>query len=259
MVVVDDESIVVEGIREILKRENMNCRIVGYAYDGLRGLEVIRETMPDIVVTDIRMPGRDGLSLIEECKRFLPGAYYVIISGYAEFEYARRALLLEVINYIDKPVTIARLREVMAQLEQKRERSGEQERAESQGRQEKKEAPADRTGSHHRIIKWVLEYLEENYDKNPGLNELADRAELNPAYLSLLFKEEVGVSFVKYLTELRMGKARELLDAGYRVGEVSEMVGYSNYRYFCDIFKKHEGKTPNEYKGCTRKRQHEKI
>ena len=53
---------------------------------------------------------------------------------------------------------------------------------------------------------------------------------------------------MKYLTDLRIKKAKKLLQDGYKVNEVSEMVGYNNYRYFCDIFKKHEGMTPNEYK-----------
>ena len=56
------------------------------------------------------------------------------------------------------------------------------------------------------------------------------------------------MSFVKYLTGLRIQKAKEFLLEGYKVVEVSEMVGYNNYRYFCDIFKKHEGVTPNEFK-----------
>ena len=68
------------------------------------------------------------------------------------------------------------------------------------------------------------------------------------AYLSVLFKNEVGTSYVKYLTNMRITQAKKLLKDGHKVNEVSEMVGYSNYRYFSDIFKKHVGLTPNEYK-----------
>ncbi|MDO4650102.1 MAG: helix-turn-helix transcriptional regulator, partial [Eubacteriales bacterium] len=80
------------------------------------------------------------------------------------------------------------------------------------------------------------------------LNELADRARMSTAYLSVLFKSEVGTSFIKYLTELRIKKAKGLLKQGLKVKDVSEQVGYSNYRYFCDIFKKYTGQTPHEYK-----------
>ncbi len=344
MVVVDDEYIVVEGIKTILQREKMNCEIVGFAYDGIEALRVIKETCPDIVITDIRMPGMDGLSLIEECREFLSETVYVIISGYTEFEYARKALVLDVMNYIDKPVTIEKIAEVISQLDHKQS----PENSESKARKELSQAidaavdaamagnpsaftetaksipgllkkatvdfeqykqetfktlamlveifnehnkrrdqfyqvsyqevekweneeaayeyisrllgelarnmQGEKTGSSHKTVKQLLQYIEENYEQNFGLNELADMAELNPAYLSILFKEEVGVSFVKYLTDLRIEKAKDFLNSGYRVGEVSDMVGYSNYRYFCDIFKKHEGKTPNEYRGCIRKK-----
>ena len=108
---------------------------------------------------------------------------------------------------------------------------------------------ADQTGSKHRVILELLTYLDEHYDQDIGLSELADRAGMSTAYLSVLFKTEVGTSYVKYLTDLRIKKAKKLLQDGYKVNEVSEMVGYNNYRYFCDIFKKHEGMTPNEYKG----------
>ena len=91
-------------------------------------------------------------------------------------------------------------------------------------------------------------------ERHMSLNELAERVEMSPAYLSALFKEEVGMSYIKYLTEMRMRRAKQLLAQGFRVNEVSDMVGYNNYRYFCDIFKKHVGVTPSEYRGSVRKR-----
>lgn len=106
----------------------------------------------------------------------------------------------------------------------------------------------------HGTIREILTYIEENYDKDISLYQIADEAGMNAAYLSALFKGETGISYVRYLTELRVSKAKEFLVEGYRVAEVSEMVGYHNYRYFCDVFKKSTGITPNEYKGTVRKR-----
>ena len=111
-----------------------------------------------------------------------------------------------------------------------------------------------KVGSNHRIIQKLLQFIDEKYADNIGLNELAMLVNMNPAYLSILFRNEVGVTYVKYLTDLRIKKAKELLDEGMKVTEVSEKVGYYNYRYFCEIFKKHQGITPNEYKGHVRKR-----
>ena len=65
VVIVDDEYIVVNGIKAMIAREKMDFEVVGFAYDGIEGLRVILEEKPDLVITDIRMPGMDGLSLIE--------------------------------------------------------------------------------------------------------------------------------------------------------------------------------------------------
>lgn len=341
VVVADDEYIVVEGIKALMKRLKLNGEIVGSAHNGIDALEVIQETQPDLVITDIRMPGLDGLSLIESCQEVLPDTLYVIISGYTEFEYARKALFLGVINYIDKPITISKLKEVFDLLEQKTQQApvikgrisqklsqiidllvkenpaglksavedmlkllgqsfqnmesyrnevfkflavmaeicndqnpnqgdllqvsyheleGWRTRAEVEAYaffladEVQRRLCGRSAGSSHRIVRQMIRYIEDKYGENVGLNEFARQVEMNPAYLSILFKEEVGTSYVKYLTDYRMKKAREFLAQGMKVVEVSERVGYVNYRYFCEIFKKREGKTPNEYRGCTRKR-----
>ena len=128
LVVIDDEYIVVEGIKAIIQREKLNCEVVGFAYDGIEALEVIRRERPDIVITDIRIPGLDGLSLIEEAKEFLPDTSFIVISGYTEFEYARRALTLGVKSYIDKPVTIEKVSEVISMIDTENERKEEKEK-----------------------------------------------------------------------------------------------------------------------------------
>jgi two-component system response regulator YesN len=111
-----------------------------------------------------------------------------------------------------------------------------------------------KSGSNHRIIIKLVEFIKEQYNQNIGLNELADMVNMNPAYLSILFKEEVGMTYIKYLTQVRLNHAKELLQQGYKVTEVSEMVGYNDYHYFSNIFKKNIGIKPNEYKGCVRKK-----
>ena len=339
MVVADDEYIVVEGIKAILERQKLQCQVVGYAYNGIDALDVIQEQKPDIVITDIRMPGLDGLSLIESCKEFLPEACYVVISGYTEFEYARRAITLGVVNYIDKPVTIQKIEEVLQEVEKRNnppryaynrliretdhvvdmvligKGEGLEEGMEGVLRVMKETVPdfeqykqeiykimsmlvqifketspdvvcqvahhdvekllgeeecreyclsivrkmsrfflGKRVGSSHRVIQQLLQFIDEKYGDNIGLNELAMLVNMNPAYLSILFRNEVGMTYVKYLTDLRIKKAKEFLDEGMKVMEVSEKVGYNNYRYFCEIFKKYQGITPNEYKGHTRKK-----
>ena len=106
---------------------------------------------------------------------------------------------------------------------------------------------AGKTGSRHGTILELLAYIDQHYNEDIGLNELADRVGMSPAYLSVLFKNEVGMSYVKYLTNLRISRAKDFLKEGRKVYEVSELVGYHNYRYFSDTFKKYVGQTPKAY------------
>lgn len=104
LVVIDDERIVVEWVRTMISRSSENYQVVGSAGNGIQGLAVIRQKKPDIVITDIRIPGMDGLSLIEQVRTEFPSTAFIVISGWQEFSYAQRALKLQVMDYIDKPL-----------------------------------------------------------------------------------------------------------------------------------------------------------
>ena len=99
------------------------------------------------------------------------------------------------------------------------------------------------------IIQGALSYIHKNFTRPLKLEDVAKAVYLNPAYLSHVFKQATGVGFIHYLTNLRMQKAKVLLaDPQYTIQEVGERVGYSNYRYFSQTFKKYVGKTPHEFR-----------
>ncbi|MFV0503128.1 MAG: helix-turn-helix domain-containing protein [Lachnospirales bacterium] len=104
----------------------------------------------------------------------------------------------------------------------------------------------------HIIIQNVLEDLRLDFYKDMGLAEYAYKYDVNPAYLSTLFKDEVGENFTKYLKKLRIDKAKKFLLQGMKISEVCDKVGYNNYRYFTKAFKTETGISPNEYKNGIR-------
>ncbi|WP_130860250.1 response regulator transcription factor [Gracilibacillus phocaeensis] len=106
MVIIDDEEIVIDGLTSVVDWEEHKINILGTATNGLHGLEIILQRKPDIVLTDIRMPGLDGFQLIEQVREELPNTIFVIISGHAEFNYAKSAIKLDVIDYLVKPVNV---------------------------------------------------------------------------------------------------------------------------------------------------------
>lgn len=120
----DDEIVVREGIRESFPWDETPYTLVGEAPDGEMALPMIRDTNPDIVITDIRMPFMDGLELCRVLRTQMPWIGIIVLSGYDEFEYARQCIQLGVREYLLKPIDATELREVLdkvsKQLEEER-------------------------------------------------------------------------------------------------------------------------------------------
>ena len=100
------------------------------------------------------------------------------------------------------------------------------------------------------VIEHCLRAIDSHYmERTFSLNWLAEEMKLNPNYLSTRFKKETGVGFVRYVNQLRVWRAQQLLrDMRYRAGEVAGMVGFDNPQYFTRIFKEMTGIVPSEYR-----------
>lgn len=105
LMIVDDEELVIRGIRSILSRENHGYILVGEASNGQEAIEVASKTSPDLIITDICMPEMDGLVMVKKIRDILPETKFVILSGFGEFQYAQEAVRLGVIDYILKPIS----------------------------------------------------------------------------------------------------------------------------------------------------------
>ncbi|EXX89516.1 response regulator, partial [Paenibacillus darwinianus] len=112
-VVFDDEYIVLQGLRSMINWRQYGIELAGTAGDGVLALRLFRELRPDIVLTDIRMPGMDGLQLIEILTAEAPETMFIVFSGFNEFDCVRRAIGLGVVDYLEKPVTIPKIEEAM--------------------------------------------------------------------------------------------------------------------------------------------------
>mgnify|MGYP002709053921 FL=1 len=95
----------------------------------------------------------------------------------------------------------------------------------------------------------MTRYMQTHLAEEISLNLLAEAFHLSPQYISQLFKSEIGVNFLTYLTNLRMERAKKLLlSTALAVSEVAEQSGYGDYRVFTKAFKKSEGVTPSQYR-----------
>lgn len=100
------------------------------------------------------------------------------------------------------------------------------------------------------IIGGVKQYLQLHFSENINLNTIAEHFYINPFYLSQLFKKKTGDTYVNFITNIRIEKAKELLtNTELKVYEISQKVGYADAKYFSKVFEKLVGVKPSEYKG----------
>lgn len=116
VVIVDDEKMICSLISQLLDWEEMGAEIVGMAYTGIEAFEMIQEQRPDIIISDIRMPGYDGLELIKRTKEEGIESEFVMISGFKQFEYAQNAMKYGVKYYLLKPIEEDKLAEIIREI-----------------------------------------------------------------------------------------------------------------------------------------------
>ena len=234
VLLVDDEIMIREGFKRLFDWEAHDCQVVGEAADGMEALAQIDTLRPDIVIMDINIPIMNGLKVIQLSRIKHPDTAFVIVSGYDDFSYCREALRLHITDYILKPVNyeefgtcIDNLKISLYEKRVSKEPEAQEERA----------------------IAGITRYLQEHLSEDVSLSSLAENFHLNPQYISQLFKNEIGVNFLSYLTGIRMEKAKKLLlSSALSVAEVAVQSGYADYRVFTKVFKKAEGCTPSQFR-----------
>lgn len=240
VVIIDDEPIIVEGISRSVEWEKWGCQVVATAYDGLEGQEVIREHKPNIIFSDISMPGLDGLGMVAGLKSEFEDMEISILTGFRDFDYAQQAIKLGVTRFLLKPSNMEEIHEALsAMVENLKKKHIEPARAESVG-----ESPASSF-----IVKNALQYMEDNYNKKMTLGEVAEKTYVSQWHLSKLLNKHTGKSFSELLNQIRIERAKKLLEEpDMRIGDIAEEVGFLDMAHFSRVFKKLVGVSANVYR-----------
>lgn len=234
VLLVDDEIMIREGFKRLFDWEAHDCQVVGEAADGMEALAKIDSLDPDIAIMDINIPIINGLKVIQLARIKHPDTAFVIVSGYDDFSYCREALRLQITDYILKPVNYEEFGTCIDNLKIALFR---RQSSKTEDLQEE------------RTITGLTRYMQEHLAEEVSLSVLAEEFHLSAQYISQLFKNEIGVGFLTYLTNIRMEQAKKLLlSTSLSVAEVSEKSGYGDYRVFTKVFKKSEGVTPSQYR-----------
>lgn len=236
VLLVDDEIMIREGFKRLFDWEAHDCQVVGEAADGMEALAKIDSLRPDIVIMDINIPIMNGLKVIQVSRVKHPRTAFVIVSGYDDFSFCQQALRLQITDYILKPVNYEEFGICIDNLK-------------ISLFEQKVAADTEPENHEERVITGITRYIQEHLEQEVSLSVLAEEFHLNSQYISQLFKNEIGVGFLAYLTNIRIEKAKKLLlSTALSVTEISSLAGYSDYRVFTKVFKKTEGVTPSQFR-----------
>lgn len=241
VVILDDEREISNGFAMFFPWNTLGFSVEGQFRRAQEALEYIEKHPVDLIVSDIRMPGMDGIELAQRIAQMHEEhkPKIVFFSAYGEFAYAQQAMKYGVIQYILKTSPYEELTAIFEGIREKLDE--EYNKIEDKG-EEGEELSGDQA------LTAMKEYIKKHL-KDASLEEMAREVYMSPAYASRYFKTKTEENFQDYLIRQRMERAVVLLkDLQYRVSDISDMVGYSNPFNFTRTFKKYYGKTPKEYR-----------
>lgn len=234
ILIVEDESLILQDILTLFDWKAAGFETLTAA-NGVQGLSAFRKKRPPIVMTDVRMPHMDGLTMIEHIRELAPGTKFILLTAYQDFDYARTALRLGVTDYLlKKDLSEETIRQALENLS-------------------KKPTPDMPAGTDRTELSPVVEraaaYIRGHYSEpDLRIGGVCLACGISASRLSARFRDEMNMTVNEYITFIRLETAKRLLLAGkHKVYEVADMVGYRNQAYFSTIFQEHTGMKPNKY------------
>lgn len=258
LLIVDDEMLEVAVIEQMINREKFEIAEIYKAYSMNQATEILGNNEVSIVLSDIEMPKGSGLQLIEWIREKNLEIVPIFLTSHAKFEYAKKALMFQVKDYLLKPVQKEELERSLSSaisfLERQRQNKQNERYARywknGQKPSDKEEKEAEmQTGNTVDLIQKIQRYISENPEKNLDRATLAAHVHLHPDYLSHMFKTHTGISISDYIIQIRVNWAKKLLlKTNLNISEIALRCGYGNTAYFTKQFKNTVHMTPKEYR-----------
>lgn len=234
--------------------------------NGREVLEMFDKNPCHIALLDIEMPGVNGLEAAEQLRKQNQECEIIFLTAFDEFHYAKKAISVRAIEYLLKPVNeeelITAIEEAVNRIEEREalidkatgKRKSDLENlgtTHTEGASEDVLSEDDTLNNVrlHAIAEHIRTYVEMHYQEDVSVQDVAGLFHYSDAYFCKIFKQCFEKSFIVYLSELRIEKAKELLaDVSVNVKDISTRVGYRDSNYFTKVFKRNTGETPSEYR-----------
>lgn len=266
--IVDDEYLIRNLIKMKVNWEKVNMEVIGECGNAEDALNMLDELKPDIIFTDICMPSMNGIEFSKVIKDKHPNTKIVVVTGYDDFNYARDSVRIGVSDYILKPINSDEIMEVLERVKGEilAYRKHEEElyilkkqieilpKITSSINESREEITKLMENTNeikvNNIIEGVKKYLSDNISKQElSLKNVANKFYISPGHLGRLFKQNTSMTFVEYLTSIRIEKIKKLLlETDFKGAKICEECGISDPHYLSILFKKQTGMSINEFK-----------
>lgn len=252
LLIVDDEIIAVKGILKGVHWDLLPFEKVLSCTSVSEAKKIFQEETVDILLCDIEMPEGGGMELLSWVRECGYETECIFLTCHNEFSYAQRAVKLQGMDYLLKPVPYEELQEILREASDKVRSKKEKQLYQEYGRlhvgqyQENTSQQEEKSG--RVIVENTKKYIQEHLAEDLTAELLAGQAYISKTHLFRLFRQEENMTPVEYITRTRLFYARELLkNPEMSITRIATSVGYSNYSYFTRLFRKEFGMTPSQY------------
>ena len=197
---------------------------VASAMNGNTGLKMLENSDFDLVILDINLPDLEGTEILSLINKNYPETKVIMATAYSDYEHIRKSMRNNAFDYLLKPYYIDTFKEAINVFISSVEEES--------------------FGTANTIGK-IKKYIEENYMKDIGLEDIASAVGFDKSYIGRVFKKNEGKTIMNYVLEYRIEKANSLIKKGMSVSEVSYAVGFNDPAYFSKCFKKVTGTSPS--------------
>lgn len=244
VLIVEDEILEREFLTILVRDELLPEDTILTCESGAQAIQMAKQYRPNIILMDLLIPEIDGLTVIQEIRKFLPTTCISILSAYSDFSYAQKAISLQVFEYLLKPIKPNVFREVFCRMLKSTSTRYVQSIEETP--EEKLIEPKENLQC---FIEEAIIYIKEHYKEKLTLELVASKVFVNPKYFSHVFKKEIGIAFTDYINQLRMQYACKLLETThYQAYRISNECGFSDPSYFNRVFCAKMNMTPQTYR-----------
>ncbi|QXM05117.1 response regulator transcription factor [Crassaminicella indica] len=241
VLIVEDEILEQDFLKSIILQELTQDDTLLTCESGVQAIKLAKQYQPNIIIMDIMIPELDGMSAIEEIKKFLPNTSIIVLSALSDFHYAQKAIRLQVLDYLLKPVKPAVLKQVFCKILTSTAKYRVKEF-------DNKKSTKPKECRQH-FIEESLKYIKEHFREKLTLKKVSSKVFINSKYFSRVFKKEMGISFSEYVMKLRIQHACQLLEkTNYPAYRIAIECGFSDASYFNRVFYSQMDMTPKSYR-----------